>query len=252
MALKNNPTFTISPREWETLSAYLDQQLGSKENRRLEARLQMEIHLRLAIDDLGRTRQVLRQSPRLRVPHNFTLTSQQVKARQTSWTAPVLRFASVLSSLIFIVVLLGDLISLPARMSGSIAVSSYSQSAPIAAEPETLREATSLQQEQSNQPPAAADVSQPTQAAAAPEAGVAATGGSESSLKALPNPTTLDTSTPTPEPATATPDPTPTPTETPVNSSVIERFPWRLMEIFFGLAALTAGLAAYFVYRSSR
>lgn len=106
-----------SPRDIELLSAYLDQQLDSGKRARLEARMRAEPELRSAIDDLRRTRALLRSLPRLKAPRNFTLTPQmvgRVQARESSARRiyPVFQFASALASLLLVVVLLGDFLGL--------------------------------------------------------------------------------------------------------------------------------------------
>ena len=53
----------ISPRDWQELSAYLDQQLNSRARSRLEARLRDEPQLRTALQDLQRNKMLLRSQP---------------------------------------------------------------------------------------------------------------------------------------------------------------------------------------------
>ena len=69
-------TKNISMREWEALSAYLDGQLPAKERTRLETQLNQAPELRSALEDLRRTRSVLRSQPKVRAPRNFTLTPE--------------------------------------------------------------------------------------------------------------------------------------------------------------------------------
>lgn len=104
----------LSGRDVELLSSYLDQQLNPPEQRRLEERLGRETPLVEALEGLRRTRAVLRSQPLLRAPRNFTLTPQMagVSARTAPALAgayPVLRLASVLATIFFIVVMAGDL-----------------------------------------------------------------------------------------------------------------------------------------------
>ena len=103
----------ISPREWEALSAYLDNQLGLKDRTTLEARLSADKELRAALNDLRRTRAVLRSQPGLRAPRNFTLTPQMAGVRRRSWSLPVaypmLRMASALATIFFVLLFIGNL-----------------------------------------------------------------------------------------------------------------------------------------------
>jgi len=108
-------TTKISPHEGELLSAYLDGQLAPKERARLEARLREDAQLRSVLVELRRTRTILRSQPRLRAPRNFTLTPQMAgkSARMAPRAYPALRLASVLAGMLFVLVLVGDLITVP-------------------------------------------------------------------------------------------------------------------------------------------
>jgi hypothetical protein len=103
----------FSPRDIELLSAYLDRQLDSNKRSRLEARLRGDVGLRAALEDLQRTRALLRSLPRMKAPRSFMLTPQMVSKYQAKTTAPrriypLFQFASALASLLLVVVLLGD------------------------------------------------------------------------------------------------------------------------------------------------
>jgi len=105
-------TKQISRRDWERLSAYLDQQLSAKENAGLVARLDSDIALQSALKELQITRKALSQLPHLSAPRNFTLTPEMVgiqKSQPSRWY-PAFRFASVMISLLFVVVIVGDYI----------------------------------------------------------------------------------------------------------------------------------------------
>ncbi len=102
----------ISRRDWERLSAYVDDQLSASERSRLETRLSSDPTLRKALDDLRMTRSAVKSLPRLRAPRNFTLTPEM--AGQQIKTAPRLfstfRLASIVSTVLLVMVMLGDLI----------------------------------------------------------------------------------------------------------------------------------------------
>ena len=99
----------ISPRDWEQLSEYLDRQIKPSERSRLEARLQVDPGLRTALEELRRTRAVLRSTPQPRAPRKFTLTPEMVGARPARRLAPALGFVSALASIALIFVLIGDI-----------------------------------------------------------------------------------------------------------------------------------------------
>lgn len=111
-------TTRIMIRDWEALSAYLDNQLKAKDRVRLESRLNQDPELRSALQELRRTRAVLRSQPRLRAPRNFTLTAEMAGLRAGARSGarqpmhgsyPVLRLASVLATVFFIVMTVGEL-----------------------------------------------------------------------------------------------------------------------------------------------
>jgi hypothetical protein len=94
-------TKTLSFRDVEKLSAYLDGQLKPSEIARLESRLQSEPELASVLKDLRQSRNLLRQLPQRRAPHNFTLTPQMVGQKPPLPRAyPVFRFATVLATLL--------------------------------------------------------------------------------------------------------------------------------------------------------
>ncbi len=169
-------TMNISPRDWEALSALLDDQLNPNERARLERNLKDRADLRTALEELRQTRALLRSAPRLRAPRNFMLKAEMVGLRKPAssisrWL-PAMRLTSAVASLMLIVVLLGDFL-LAGRQAGSM----------MAAQPQdvsVLREAPPAM-EAANQeiPPQAAgklapEASPEAQAlqAAAPAAGV--------------------------------------------------------------------------------
>jgi hypothetical protein len=101
----------LSTQDWQALSALLDGELSPQEISRLEARLSADVDLREALESLRRTRILLRNSPKIRAPHNFTLTRQMVGAREkqrSSLVFPLLKFGTALASIFFIFALLGD------------------------------------------------------------------------------------------------------------------------------------------------
>lgn len=102
----------ISRRTWEQLSAYVDGQLSARERARVEERLQTDSHLQQALDDLRVTRSAVQSLGRLRAPRNFTLAPEMVGQRgeRRPRLFNTFRLASVVSSLLFVVVLLGDLL----------------------------------------------------------------------------------------------------------------------------------------------
>jgi hypothetical protein len=115
-------TTQITLRDWETLSAYLDDQLGAPESHELESRLRNNPELSQGLEELRRTRMILRSLPKLRAPRNFTLTpsmaGQRGGASTPSGFYPILRLAATLATLFFLIVTAGGLVlrfNLPAQ-----------------------------------------------------------------------------------------------------------------------------------------
>jgi hypothetical protein len=135
----------ISSRDWEALSAYLDGQLAPKERSRLEKKLQASADLRAAMEELRRTRAVLRSQPRLRAPRNFTLTPEMAGLRKpASRSAPFSAYfglASALASALFVVVLLVDLLG-GTRMAAPMAKFSSTQAVALQEAPSGERAAS--------------------------------------------------------------------------------------------------------------
>lgn len=99
----------ITSGDIEQLSAYLDDQLSSKGRKRLEARIQENPELSEALEQLRRTRAILRSLPTMRAPRNFTLSPQVVPARSTPMLSfNLMRSISVFATLLLIVVFVSD------------------------------------------------------------------------------------------------------------------------------------------------
>jgi hypothetical protein len=100
------------------LSAYLDNQLSSRERARLEAQLQAEPELRRRFESMRRTVALLRHVPATPAPRNYILTPAMVANRRPQpqpnlhrWLAPALTLATAASGLVCAVVLIGGLLA---------------------------------------------------------------------------------------------------------------------------------------------
>ncbi len=105
-------------RRDELLSAYLDEELTIREREQLEARLSQDPALRAELRALHQTVSMMRELPQVSAPRNFILSESVVGRRQPAlapeprraWAAPLLTAATVVVSLLFVVVLAGDLL----------------------------------------------------------------------------------------------------------------------------------------------
>ena len=147
----------ISSRDWEALSAYLDGQLTQKDRLRLEQKLQSNSDLRLALEELSRTRTILRSQPALRAPRSFALTPEMVGIRRERRPAarlyPAFSFVSALASLLFVVVLLGSFLTRGSNQASLAPAAESARSAPVilSTEPPSEQSAPLMAQRTSQQ-----------------------------------------------------------------------------------------------------
>lgn len=104
----------ISPQDYELISAFLDGELKGSAARDFESRLEKAPDLKAALREIQAVRTLVREMPRLRAPHAFTLSPQMVKVRKPGFfTLAALRtmqFSAALSGILLILVIAGDLI----------------------------------------------------------------------------------------------------------------------------------------------
>lgn len=95
----NAPSF----RDVELLSTYLDGQLDPSDSARLETRLKADPELRAVLDDLRRSRGLLRKLPSRRAPRNFTLSPRMAGLKPPAPRAfGALRFATALATFLLV------------------------------------------------------------------------------------------------------------------------------------------------------
>ncbi|OGO12933.1 MAG: hypothetical protein A2Y53_05040 [Chloroflexi bacterium RBG_16_47_49] len=102
----------ITSREYELISSYLDNQLGSKERALLEARLKADPELRKELHEISKTRLLLRSLPRLRAPRNYYLNSKVIEktvgVRPAPRFAPAFGIVSAIATILLALVIFGD------------------------------------------------------------------------------------------------------------------------------------------------
>lgn len=245
----------ITKREWEALSAYMDGQLSPAERMRLESQLKQRQDLVNALQDLRRTRAIVRAAPRHRAPRNFVLTESMVGVRRvaprTFSLFSTLKFASVVASFLFILVFVGDL-WMASRVSQQTALEAAQAPMELAQQAQSEPSLKSGATEESAVTP---EVEAPAALMAPPvlsgtpypevtmEAMVEAGGGvidpalSDRTTQNYPAPDDAFTmSAPAAEPAPQPPI---------VNM-------WRLVEVILALTAIGAGVVAFWLWRAGR
>lgn len=99
---------SVSDRDYELISAYLDGEVQPHQKKIVEKRLAQEEQFKLAYEQLLSTRALLRSQPKLRAPRNYTLSPKMVTVSQPSARGflplpSLLRAASALASLVFVI-----------------------------------------------------------------------------------------------------------------------------------------------------
>lgn len=148
----------ISPRDYELISAYLDNQLSEKNRLFLETRLKAEPELRKELHEISKTRMLLRNLPRMRAPRNYYIKAKAIPVRPTFKLAPVFGIVSAVASVLLALVIFGSTFlntSRPAALAPAIPP----VEAPISIQEESRVSATSV--EPTSEAPAAVMLAAP-------------------------------------------------------------------------------------------
>lgn len=105
-------------RDLEQLSAYLDGELSENDARGVEARIETDSTFGFAFQELQNTRKLVSELPTVQPPRNFTLTPEMAGYRRGVNLFPVFRFATVIATVAFSVLLGADALLL--RSSGAV------------------------------------------------------------------------------------------------------------------------------------
>jgi hypothetical protein len=98
----------MNSRDYELISAYLDIQLGNKDRARFEDRLKANPVLREELNEISKTRVLLRSLPRQRAPRNYYVTAQTVQPRQPLKLAPFFGIVSAVASVLLALFIFGS------------------------------------------------------------------------------------------------------------------------------------------------
>ncbi|MCU0487403.1 MAG: hypothetical protein MUE67_00465 [Anaerolineales bacterium] len=247
---------SLTPRDWQEISAYLDQQLNSAAQARLEARLAHEPELSQALENLRRQRALLRGLPRRRAPRNFTLTLAMAGRPTRQPGYPALRLVSALASLVLVVLLVGELVNqrfgMP-QVASDLQVEMVEEEAPVMLMQEAAP-AAELEQPAESAPEAGALAPLPTTPVEEARKAAESTPADAPSAKMIapeetPAPAMLEAapveaetaildSAPEDAAATAVESPAPRP-----QVFGLDRSLWRALEILAGFLAVLTGLA---------
>ncbi len=98
----------LSLRDYELISAYLDNQLRERDRAQFEIRLKADPELRKELHEISKTRQMIHSLPRLRAPRNYYIKPAAVPVRPTLRLAPVFGVVSAIASILLALVIFGS------------------------------------------------------------------------------------------------------------------------------------------------
>jgi hypothetical protein len=170
-------------RDYELISAYLDNQLSIKDRAIFEDRLKANPELQKELNEISSTQLLLRRLPRQRAPRNYYVTTAQaVRVRPTLKLAPIFGIVSAVASVLLALMIFGSTFVPTAR--------------PVAMAPAASIPSQTITSQQEIARSVAASPIAPTQAAPAVMMG--------SPIQASPTPFLPEQSTEEPEIATPT------------------------------------------------
>ena len=142
-------TKQLSTQEWEILSAYLDGELSTREQTRLERSLQQRSDLQQALAELHQTRIILRSAARVRAPRNFSLTPAMVgglkPSRKALFSFNAWRLSSAMATVLLVLTVIGEWLSFSGPLATQVAMVSEPAAEALSVSPEAamLPESTS-------------------------------------------------------------------------------------------------------------
>ncbi len=98
----------INSRDYELISAYLDNQLSSKDHAFFEERLKADPELQKELNEMSATRLMLRSLPQRRSPRNYFVTAEAVRPRSSLKLAPIFGIVSAAASVMLALVIFGS------------------------------------------------------------------------------------------------------------------------------------------------
>ncbi len=98
----------LSSRDYELISAYIDNELSARDRAKFELRLKTEPELNRELREIGKTRQMIHSLPRLRAPRNYYIKPTAVPVRPSLRLAPVFGVVSAVASILLSLVVFGS------------------------------------------------------------------------------------------------------------------------------------------------
>lgn len=98
----------LSTRDYEYISAYIDNQLSDKDRAHFEARLKAEPELQKELHEISTTRIMIHTLTKLRAPRNYYIKSIPAPVKSTLRLAPVFGIVSAVASVLLALVIFGN------------------------------------------------------------------------------------------------------------------------------------------------
>jgi len=98
----------IKERDYELISAFLDNQLSDNDRTLLESRLKSDHILQAELHEISKTRQLLKSLPKLRAPRNYFIQAEAVQTRPSLRLAPIFGIVSAVASVVLALVIFGS------------------------------------------------------------------------------------------------------------------------------------------------
>lgn len=98
----------MTSRDYELISAYLDNQLSEKDRAYFEIRLKADPELSKELSEIDRTRKLIHSLPKLRAPRNYYIKAESVPIRPALRLAPVFGIVSAVASILLALVIFGS------------------------------------------------------------------------------------------------------------------------------------------------
>jgi hypothetical protein len=98
----------ITSRDYELISSYLDNHLGGKERALFEARLKSDSELRKELQEISKTRLIVRSLSKIHAPRNYFVNAEVARVRPTLRLAPVFGIVSAVASVLLALVIFGN------------------------------------------------------------------------------------------------------------------------------------------------
>ena len=98
----------IREKDWALLSSYLDGELDKKTEDQLKAKIAEDPQFQAALAQLRDTKRILKATPELKVPHNFTLTPEMVGVKPKPPAVFGYRLATAVMSIMLVMTLVLD------------------------------------------------------------------------------------------------------------------------------------------------